>query len=95
MTTLSSNTTPQALPSHVKKIALRNSLERSKLFDNLVQDKWLSTREAAHHLGITSNALRIRVCRGSVKAYRFGSHLRFRQSDLNALLLRKEAIYGD
>jgi len=94
MTTLSSNTTPQALPSHVKKIALRNSHESSKLFDNLVQDKWLSTNEAAEFLGVTANALRIMVCRKKVAAYRLQNRLRFRLKDLR-LPIKKEVPYGN
>jgi excisionase family DNA binding protein len=64
------------------------------IFDNRMQeyaDRLLSTNEAAHYLGLTPNALRIRVHRGSIPAYRLGSRLRFRKRDLDASLQRREA----
>jgi excisionase family DNA binding protein len=47
-----------------------------------VQPEWLSTEEAADYLSISPNALRIHVCRGKIRSYKFGSRLRFRISDL-------------
>ena len=47
---------------------------------------WLNSREAAHYLSITPNALRILVCRGKVKAYKLGQRLRFELKDLRMLL---------
>jgi len=47
---------------------------------------WLSTLEASQILGISPNALRILVCRGKVKFYKLGRHLRFRKEDLESLL---------
>ncbi|MBT4762926.1 MAG: helix-turn-helix domain-containing protein [Bdellovibrionaceae bacterium] len=65
--------------------------DHKKLFENQITVEWLSTIEAAKHLCITPNALRILVHRDQVKAYKFGSRLRFRLKDLNALLFKKEA----
>ena len=53
------------------------------LFDKL---KWLNTKEAAHYLRTTAGAIRVRVCRGTLKAYRYGKQLRFLRSDLDRCL---------
>ena len=58
-------------------------------FDKGIEEKWLSTVEAAKFLKITPNALRILVCRGKVKFFKFGNRLRFRKQDLTALLFNK------
>lgn len=58
-------------------------------FDREIEEKWLSTFEAAHWLGISPNALRILVCRGRVKYFKLGCRLRFRKQDLTALLSSK------
>lgn len=64
-------------------------------FDNLNENKtadenWLTTKKAAAFLGITPNALRIRVHRGQVVAYTLGRHLRFPLASLKMLLIKKE-----
>lgn len=57
------------------------------IFDNLAADTvWLSTKEAARFLGISPNALRILVCRGSVNFFKMGTRLKFSKSDLLSLL---------
>ena len=56
------------------------------LFQNRIVCEWLPTEEAAKYLGITANALRILVCRGKVKTYKFGRRLRFKIVDLRSLL---------
>jgi excisionase family DNA binding protein len=61
-----------------------------KFFDNRIPREWLPTDEAARYLGMTSNALRILVCRGRVKAYHLGRKLRFQLKDLNACLHIRE-----
>ena len=53
------------------------------LFDKL---KWLNTKEAALYLRTTAGALRTRVCRGTLKAYHYGTALRFLRSDLDRSL---------
>ena len=65
------------------------------LFENQVEREWLTTKEAAHFLGVSENALRIMVHRDQVSVYKFGhkknSRLRFRLSDCQALFLKKGA----
>lgn len=68
-----------------------------RLFDNGINkqnkdenDKWLNTDEAAYYLNISSNALRILVHRAKVRAYKLGSRLRFKKSDLCSVLQLKE-----
>jgi excisionase family DNA binding protein len=53
-------------------------------------ERWLTTDEAAYYLNISSNALRILVHRARVKAYKLGSRLRFKKSDLFTVLQLKE-----
>ena len=56
-------------------------------FEKLNNGKWLdeirlTTKEAAALLGITPNALRIRVCRGKIEAEKLDNDLRFRISSV-------------
>lgn len=44
---------------------------------------WMNTEEAADYLRISVNALRIRIWRKQILAYKFGNRLRFKKSDLN------------
>lgn len=55
-------------------------------FDKKIVGEFLSTIEAAEFLRISPNALRIKVCRGEVKYYKFGKLLRFLAGDLKSLL---------
>ena len=55
----------------------------AKFFDKL---KWLTTKEAALYLRRSVGAIRVRVCRGTLKAYRDGKELRFLRSDLDRQL---------
>ena len=64
-------------------------LKESGLFLNRIY-KLLSTKEASGLLGVSENALRILVCRKKVKAYKLGSRLKFRHSDLVDCLQKKE-----
>ncbi|MCB9072299.1 MAG: helix-turn-helix domain-containing protein [Bdellovibrionaceae bacterium] len=52
--------------------------------------EFLNTKLASQFLGITENALRIKVCRGLVPYFKFGRQLRFRYSELRSFLLRKD-----
>jgi excisionase family DNA binding protein len=55
----------------------------TQLFDSKNRKEWLTAQEAAEFLGITVNALRIRVCRGLIPAYKLGPRmLRFKLRDL-------------
>jgi excisionase family DNA binding protein len=48
---------------------------------------WLTTKEAAQHLRISENNLRVKVHRGDVHiSGRLGNRLRFRKSELDKLL---------
>lgn len=60
-------------------------------FENQVEREWLNTKEAAHYMGVTENALRIMVHRGQIQAYSLGRRLRFRFSDCRALFKKKGA----
>ena len=59
------------------------------LFENRIKREWLTTKEAAHFLSISENALRIIVHRGKIPVYKFGHRLRFRLRDCQALFKRK------
>lgn len=59
-------------------------------FENL-DEGWLSTKDVAEFLSVSSNAVRIMVCRGKLPAYRFGRRLRFRKRDCLGLLTKKGA----
>ena len=61
------------------------------LFENQVEREWLTTKEAAHFLGVSENALRIMVHRDQVGVYKFGRRLRFRLRDCQALFYKKGA----
>lgn len=64
-------------------------MKDTKFFENRIECEWLNTKEAAHFLSITPNALRILVHRGQVPVYKFGRRLRFRLKDCQALFQRK------
>ena len=66
-------------------------LDQSKLiFQNQIVPEYITTRAAASLLGVSENALRIKVCRGQVPAHRFGRSLRFRMSEIARLFQPKE-----
>ncbi len=65
------------------------SCDRSSFFENRIQSEWLSTKEAAHFLSLSENALRIMVHRGQIRVHHFRRRLRFRKSDCLALFERK------
>ena len=53
-------------------------------------NKLLSTKEVSGLLGVSENALRILVCRKKIKAYKLGSRLKFKHSDLADCLQKKD-----
>lgn len=61
------------------------------IFENRAKREWLSTKEAAHFLSLSENALRILVHRGQVPVFKFGRRLRFRLRDCQALFHKKGA----
>jgi excisionase family DNA binding protein len=59
------------------------SISTNQLFDSTNSKEWMTAHEAADFLGVTTNALRIRVHRGQITAYKLGPRmLRFRRRDL-------------
>ena len=76
------NTLKKALP-------VVHSSKKELLFLNRIH-KLLSTKEASGLLGVSENALRILVCRKKVKAYKLGSRLKFKHTDLASCLQKKE-----
>ncbi|MCB9027453.1 MAG: helix-turn-helix domain-containing protein [Bdellovibrionaceae bacterium] len=56
----------------------------SQIFENT--KAWLNTKEAAEYLGLTPNALRIKVSRGAIRAFKLGNRLRFKIKDLRSVL---------
>ncbi len=61
----------------------------NKIFENRIEREWLSTKDAAHFLRVSENALRIMVHRDQIKVYKFGARLRFTLADCLALLQPK------
>lgn len=52
----------------------------NKNFDSLI---WMTTEEAASYLRRSVNALRILVCRGKLRARKFGGRLYFKRQELD------------
>jgi excisionase family DNA binding protein len=48
--------------------------------------RWLSTREAAHHLGITTRTLYRLIDSGQIPAYRFGRVIRLKAAEVDAFV---------
>ena len=69
---------------------LVDSNTREMFFENKIVPEYITTRLAANILGISENALRIRVCRGQVPVHKFGRSLRFRMTEIAGLFLSKE-----
>lgn len=67
-----------------------SELDGSMFFDKKIVPEYVSTRIASQILGISENALRIKVCRGQIPHYKFGRSLRFKISELSRLFQRKE-----
>lgn len=71
----------------------RNSLKKeNELFiENRRGYEWLNSKDAASFLCISEGALRNLVYRGQIPFYKFGRRLRFRYSEIHALLKLKGA----
>ena len=61
-----------------------------QFFENRIVPEFLNTKLAAQYLGISENALRIKVCRGQVPHFKFGRQLRFKTQELKKMILRKD-----
>lgn len=76
----------------------QNNTESSteKLSDNKIEEKWLTTKEAAIYLRITEKCLLNLTSLGKVRYYKFGRRNRFLHSDLKKLLLAEPrgGLYG-
>jgi excisionase family DNA binding protein len=48
--------------------------------------RWLSTRDAAHHLGITTRTLYRLIDSGQIPAYRFGRVIRLKSAEVDAFV---------
>lgn len=66
-----------------------NLNDLKKFFENQNIREWLTTKEAAHFLGVTENALRIMVYRNQIPVYKFGRRLRFKFLDCLTLFNKK------
>ncbi len=64
----------------------------SEIFEIRVGE-WLSSSEAAEYLRVSSNAIRIMVCRGKLRTYKLGARHRFHINDLRRLL-QQGVVYG-
>jgi excisionase family DNA binding protein len=53
------------------------------IFDNLI---WMTTKEAAFYLRKTSNAIRLLVFKGDLKARKYKRRLYFKKDELDTLL---------
>ncbi len=71
---------------------LKNEVEDNsyQIFENKIERKWLTSKEVAHYLSISENALRIMVYRNQIVAYKFGRRLRFQLNDCKTLIAKKE-----
>lgn len=61
------------------------------VFGNQIALEWLTTEQAAFFLGISANALRIKVCRNQIRVHYFRRRLRFRIEELRQALKQKES----
>lgn len=63
--------------------------QENLLFENRIVPEYITTKSASIYLGISENALRIKVCRGEISAYKFGRQLRFRLTEIANLVTKK------
>ena len=70
-------------------------LNPNLIFENKIVPEYVPTKLAASYLGISEGALRIRVCRGQIRAHKFGRSLRFRLPELANLFQTKEVSNGN
>ena len=49
-------------------------------------NEWMSTEQAAHHIGVTSRTLYRFIDEGDLEAYRFGRVIRLKTADVDAYI---------
>lgn len=59
------------------------------------QIQWLSTADAASHLGITPRTLYRFIDEGQIPGYRFGRVIRLKQTDVDAFIDASRIAPGD
>ena len=62
------------------------SSERCRKLPRVSEINWLSTAEAAKHLGITPRTLYRFIDQGDIAAFRFGRVIRLKQQDVDAFI---------
>lgn len=62
---------------------------------NVDSNKFLNTKKASEYLGISQNALRIKVSRGQLKPQYFLGRYRFRKDYLDSLMRNSRLLYVD
>ena len=76
-----------------KKLTYKSTIvycqKSQQLFENFIVPEYITTEVAARLLGISENALRIKVCRGQVPAHKLGRALRFKWSEINSLFSKR------
>lgn len=51
---------------------------------------WMTSKEAAYYLRVTANNLRVMICRGVLRPYKFNNRNRFKKVDLDQLIEKKK-----
>ena len=69
---------------------VNSDLDNNLLFENYIAPEYITTSVAAQFLGVSENALRIKVCRGQIPAHKLGRGLRFKLSEIKGLFSPKE-----
>jgi hypothetical protein len=69
---------------------VRSKASNNLFFENEIVPEYITTRIAAGLLGVSENALRIKVCRGQVPVHKLGRSLRFRVSEIARLFKPRE-----
>lgn len=67
----------------------------SLLFDNQIEDRWLTSKEAADYLRVSVKTLMNMVSNGEIPYSKLGRRNRYRLADLRSLLLKeRRGRYG-
>lgn len=67
----------------------------SQLFDNQIEDRWLTSREAAEYLRVSVKTLLNMVSSGEVAYSKLGRRNRYRLTDLRSLLMKeRRGLHG-